>query len=173
MSGKIVVDASVARSSGDWNALPPSATACRDALLAILKYRLMAVMSPTLEREWDRHQSNFATRWRVQMTIKGLVLKVPDGTHRRLSTALAASGLSAARKKVAQKDFHLVSAALATEKTILSNDDEARDIFAIAATEIEEFKKLVWVNPSNAHENCTHWLTQGAKPEKQRYLCQS
>ena len=173
MSRKIVVDASVARSSGEWNSLRHTATACRDALLAIRKCRLMAVMSPMLEREWDKHQSKFASGWRVQMTAKRLIWRVPDGTHRKVAKALAQSDLTHSQKKAALKDFHLVSAALTAEQTILSNDDEARNIFAAAAAEIAQFQKLIWVNPSNAHENCTQWLAEGAKPEQQRYLYQS
>ncbi|HEU0047324.1 MAG TPA: hypothetical protein VFQ43_06945 [Nitrososphaera sp.] len=105
------------------------------------------------------------------MTQRGRICRVPDGTHRKIANAVGRSSLTQAQKKAALKDFHLVSAALATEQTILSNDDEARNIFAAAAAEIEQFQRLIWVNPSNAHENCTRWLAQGARPERQRYLC--
>jgi hypothetical protein len=133
----------------------------------------MAVMSPMLEREWDKHQSKFASGWRVQMTARALICRVADGTHRKVANALACSNLTQAQKKAAQKDFHLVSAALATEQTILSNDDEARNIFAAAAAGIDQLQKLIWVNPSNAAENCAHWLAQGAQPHQDRFLCQS
>lgn len=133
----------------------------------------MAVMSPKLEREWDKHQSKFASGWRVQMTARALICRVADGTHRKVANALARSSLTQAQKKAAQKDFHLVSSALATEQTILSNDDEARNILAAAAAEIDQLQELIWVNPSNVHENCNQWLAEGAKPEQQRYLCQS
>jgi hypothetical protein len=166
------VDASVARTAGGWNALPPTAASCRDALLTILKHQLMAVMSPALEREWDKHQSKFASGWRVQMTAKRLICRVPDGTFRKVANALVKSDLTQPQKKAAQKDFHLVSSALATDQTILSSDDEAKAVFALAAAEIAQLKELIWVNPCNAAENCTQWLADGAKPERQRCLQQ-
>jgi hypothetical protein len=132
----------------------------------------MAVMSPALEKEWDEHQSKFARGWRVQMTSRRLICMVSDGTHRKLRNVLIRSDLTQAQRKAAQKDFHLISAALSTDQTILSNDNEARKIFALAATEVVQFQKLIWVNPCNDHEQCIQWLVKGAKPEQQRFLFQ-
>jgi hypothetical protein len=97
---------------------------------------------------------------------------VSDGTHRKLRNVLIRSDLTQAQRKAAQKDFHLISAALSTDQTILSNDNEARKIFALAATEVVQFQKLIWVNPCNDHEQCIQWLVKGAKPEQQRFLFQ-
>lgn len=74
--------------------------------------------------------------------------------------------------KIMQKDAHLVEAALATERTVTSRDDEARGWFARTVGRIPRLTKIVWVNPDVPEEEPIDWLRAGAKPERARTLAQ-
>jgi hypothetical protein len=69
------------------------------------------------------------------------------------------------------KDIHLLEAALATDRTIVSLDENtARKYFIQAAQEIEALKTVVWVNPDVDEEQPIAWLLAGAPDEKERML---
>jgi len=69
------------------------------------------------------------------------------------------------------KDVHLIEAALDTDKTIISLDDNtARKFFALGSDEFEELKYIVWVNPDRPEETAIEWLENGAPAENQRML---
>ena len=74
------------------------------------------------------------------------------------------------KRKAAQKDAHLLEAALATDRTIISRDDSARDIFKSVSGSIREIKNIVWVNPTNSEEESVDWLKSGAKADQHRRL---
>jgi hypothetical protein len=64
------------------------------------------------------------------------------------------------------KDVHLLEAALATDKRIISNDDEARNSYK----RIPSVRLLLWINPSHQEETAIEWLNAGAKLERRRQL---
>ena len=45
------------------------------------------------------------------------------------------------------EDFHLIEAALATDRTVVSRDETVRNLFATASSRIGELKNIIWVNP--------------------------
>jgi len=67
VSKRLVIDASVARSSGGEDATYPTSVHCRDFLQAVLDICHKFVMTPDIKQEWDKHQSIFALRWRRRM----------------------------------------------------------------------------------------------------------
>ena len=73
-----------------------------------------------------------------------------------------------------KKDIHLIEAALATDKIVVSLDDKtARRFFTQAAHEIEELRELkaiAWINPDKPEETPIAWLKGGANPEPERLL---
>jgi hypothetical protein len=56
------------------------------------------------------------------------------------------------------KDVQLLEAALATDKRIVSNDDEARRSYK----GIPHVKLVLWINPSRKEETAIEWLNAGA-----------
>jgi len=74
MSNKIsillVIDASVARAAGTENATSPTAQACCAFLKAVLEICHRMVMTPEIKKEWDKHESRFAKKWRSTMIAK-------------------------------------------------------------------------------------------------------
>jgi hypothetical protein len=127
-------------------------------------------MSNALEREWDVHQSKFARMWRVSMISKGLIYRVADESHRRVTNAVIACGFSPSEMRAVQKDFHLVRAALATDRTVISRDDEAKRLFSVACSSVAELRRIIWMNPANEADECQCWLHKGAKHEIARCL---
>ncbi len=65
----LVIDASIARAAGDMSVDPKSRN-CREFLLAVRDHgHRMATTEPIIA-EWNRHQSNFARRWRTSMMAR-------------------------------------------------------------------------------------------------------
>jgi hypothetical protein len=62
------------------------------------------------------------------------------------------------------KDLCLIEAALATDKIVISLDDNtARKFFSEASVKIDELKDIVWVNPDKVdEEQPIEWLRNGA-----------
>jgi hypothetical protein len=69
-----------------------------------------------------------------------------------------------------RKDFHLVEAAIATDRTVVSLDEIVRRLLKAAAASVAGIKKVVWVNPDRTAEQAINWLVAGAKPESERML---
>lgn len=128
-------------------------------------------MPPGLKDEWDRHQSLFASRWLTAMVSRRRVsfedAPVAARMRREIERAAApnAQGLRALRK-----DFHLVEAAIAADRTVVSLDEAVRELFRTAAATVAAIQKVVWVNPSRTAENPLGWLRDGARPESARML---
>ncbi len=166
---RLVIDASVARASGGKDAVHPTAKNCRDFLTAVLQICHCVVMTPPIIKEWKKHQSAFARKWRVQMEGRKKVVRIEPSADasldRKLARAARGNKLAAMRK-----DLHLIEAALATDLTVVARDDEARGLFASASGNVRELKDIVWVNPDNAEESPLTWLKNGAKAESRRKL---
>jgi hypothetical protein len=73
-----------------------------------------------------------------------------------------------------KKDIHLIEASLATDKIVVSLDDNtARRFFTQAAKEVEELcelKAIAWVNPDKLEEDSINWLKSGANLDAERLL---
>jgi len=81
-----------------------------------------------------------------------------------------ASAVSDNRKQAAEKDAHLIEAALATDRLIASQDERARGIFREASRGVRELKPIVWVNPTLPADDPIGWLRNGAPFEARRQL---
>jgi hypothetical protein len=69
------------------------------------------------------------------------------------------------------KDILLLEAALATDRRIVSLDENtAHKYFTDAAKEIVKLRSLVWVNPSKEEENPIEWLQNDAPVDRERML---
>jgi hypothetical protein len=68
------------------------------------------------------------------------------------------------------KDAHLIEAARATDRIVVSLDERARALFREAALEVSELRVVMWANPDNQEEGVVEWLDRGARRERPREL---
>jgi hypothetical protein len=170
VSRRLVIDASVARSSGGEDAVHPLSKHCRDFLKATLSCGHRVVLSPHVNAEWKKHESGFARQWRVAMFARKKVLldHVPEDIELREAIDRVAEG---ERGRLAMiKDAHLVEAAQTTDRTVVSLDDTVRRLFGVASKRVRSLRTVVWANPGHESEDCSTWLADGALPEKHRRL---
>ena len=149
-SRRLVLDASLASAAGQT--LHPNSFRSREFLSEVLKISHQVVMTVALAQEWDRHQSLFAFRWRAEMRSRAKIVDLADIENEEVRRQVAVS-------KAIQKDLHLVEAALATDKIVVSLDDRAAIQLCVEAT-----KDVVWVNAVAEGGHALYWLRRGAKP---------
>jgi ABC-type iron transport system FetAB ATPase subunit len=69
------------------------------------------------------------------------------------------------------KDILLLEAALATDRRIVSLDENtARKYYTQAAKTIPKLREIVWVNPDKPEEQPIEWLQAGAPADDFRML---
>ncbi|HEV3468830.1 MAG TPA: hypothetical protein VG148_05885 [Pyrinomonadaceae bacterium] len=166
-----MVDASVAGAAGGKTATALVSKDCRAFLEALRREtECCIVLPPGLRDEWDRHRSGFAATWLVSMTSRRRVIPDEVPPSRRMRREVEKAAANQRDLKALRKDFHLVEAAVATDRTVVSLDEVVRRLFKAAAQSVAAIKKVVWVNPSIAAEQPVRWLRNGAKPENARML---
>ena len=72
-----------------------------------------------------------------------------------------------------RKDIHLIHAALAADRSIVSCDETARQLFGNASAAVPDLSSIVWVNPDREAETPIRWLENGAEAESHRILADS
>jgi hypothetical protein len=169
---RLVVDASVAGAAGGKTATAPTSTRCRDFLLTLQqKTECCVVMPGQLKDEWERHRSLFARTWLTAMASRRRVVfgDVPPSNKMRREIVRAAA-TKPTEVDALEKDFHLIEAAIANDRTVVSLDEVVRRLFKAAAQSVEAIRKVVWVNPVKPVEDAVEWLRGGAKVEAVRML---
>lgn len=73
--------------------------------------------------------------------------------------------LTDAERESLLKDVHLIEAALAADKIVVSLDDEARALF-----DVGELGTVLWINPVRYYPDCLTWLAEGAEPDNRWLL---
>ncbi len=164
----ITIDASIARASGHTD--HPTSQRCRDCLDTIRDHGHRMVMTDQLREEWDRHQSAFALRWRASMQSRGRVIAIKAALDDDLRDRIEQTAASLAQQVAIAKDVHLVAAARATDRTILSLDEVMRRLLRRASGQVRELRLLVWANPDREADGVVAWLRAGAKPDAPRRL---
>ena len=164
-SRRLVIDADVARSAGGSE--HPTSSACRAFLRTVLEVGNHVVMTQMLLEEWRRHRSRYSAIWLRQMFARKRVysdVAEPDATlGQRIDDSLFEK-----ERVVAQKDLHLIEAALATDRLVASRDEHAREAFWHASAVVGELKCIVWVNPTRPVDGPFDWLRSGARAEAYR-----
>ncbi|WLH68817.1 hypothetical protein [Pseudomonas sp. FP2309] len=139
-----VVDADVARAAGLSE--HPVSKGARSVLQAILNSDARAVFCPKLKEEWKQHKSIFSTRWQSSMTAKKKIDHIISTSN--ISEFIEISQVTDAQKAIAQKDAHVVDAALSIKSIIASNDNAARAVFKILGQFSGSVGELIWVSPT-------------------------
>jgi len=175
----LVIDASVLKASGDENATYPTSKNCHQFLQNVLDICHRAILTRALEVEWNNHKSRFGQAWRVKMEDRGKLIRIRGVEDLELKTKIYLTDviledLTDKQRADVKKDIHLIEAALATDKIVVSLDDNtARRFFAQAAQEVEELSELkavAWINPNKPEETPIEWLRSGANAEPERLL---
>ncbi len=188
MAGKkLVVDTSIASSAGGEDATYPTSINCRDTLKTILKAGHLLVLTPEITEEWKKHRSQFASEWLSQMYARKLVFRLVISDSllykfealKSIPVEIAQGGKDAAKelhrlealnaiheshKEAMLKDCLLIDAALATDKTILAEDNKARGYFSRQCSAIGEIKLIIWRHPDES--DVITWLENDAPSEK-------
>jgi hypothetical protein len=131
VSKRLVIDASVAASAGGETATHPTAKHCRDFLTSVLVISYHVVMTPDITVEWKTHESNFARRWRVAMDARRKIYRVSDVANDALRSKIERTTTRESDREALRKDFHLIEAALVTDKTVISLDEIVKFHFSI------------------------------------------
>ena len=169
-SRRLVIDACVARSAGGEDAVYPTPRNCRAFLLAVLDNGHRVVMTPALAAEWNRHRSRFARTWQVSMTARKRVLHLDVAEDPHLRHRVAQTAEHESQKAAMLKDCHLLEAAAASDRSVISMDEVVRALFSSASGSMPDLRGVVWVNPDREHERPVVWLSQGARPDLERCL---
>lgn len=166
-SRRLVIDASVAQASGEAG---DTAQRCRRFLEEVRSICHRIVLTPEVEEEWKRHQTRYARRWLRSMVARKKLVSVGGQVDATLQQGVAETARTHREEEALRKDLHLIEAALATDQTVVSLDEEARGLFAEAAKSVGQLRNIVWVNPDRLDEEPIEWLGQGAKAERHRRL---
>jgi hypothetical protein len=128
-SKRLVVDASILHAAGQEGSTHPNGSKCRDALILIREGGHAAAITDDIIEEWNRHSSRFARTWRIAMNARHKTLRVRPADCSDVLAALHQSRqLSQLEVAAAEKDMHLVAAARAADRAILSLDELTRSI---------------------------------------------
>ncbi|WP_437927193.1 hypothetical protein WMF37_50600 [Sorangium sp. So ce291] len=155
----------MARAAGGEGATYPLSKHCRDALKTVLDVCHRAVMPAAVRDEWNKHQSVFASRWRVAMVARKKLILEDTPPDDLLRGEVEAASATEPGREAMLKDVHLVEAAQASDRTILSLDDAARSLFAGASRRVRALRTIVWVNPGSEGDRARAWLESGAPPD--------
>ena len=169
-SRRLVIDASVVGSSGGEDAVYPLSKQCRDFLKDTLSCGHRVVLPPAVNAEWKKHESRFTKKWLASMFAHRKVLLDDVSEDPALREAIEGSTKSDRDRLAMIKDTHLVEAAQATDRTVVSLDDTVRRLFSAASKSVRSLRPIVWANPRHQAEECSAWLADGAPPEGHRQL---
>ena len=159
-----VLDASLLKGAGGPDKIDNKSIKCREFLEAMRRICHRAILTPEIREEWDKHQSIFASEWRVKMhLIRKIVPRsiVPDDSM-RTSILEAAPDQHVAR--IMLKDARLIEAARAADLIVVSLDDAARKHFSDVSVQIVVLKHICWINPNVKSNHYIKWMEAGAKP---------
>jgi hypothetical protein len=143
----LVVDACVGRAAGGDPTNVGFSGACRRALDLALTHGHSVLMSPAIREEWNRHQSGFARTWRLGMVARRRVRLQDPPESPVLRTRLAAMDADDPVRDALEKDAHLVEAALAADRVVLTADRRIALNLNSAFRGAQVFQEIVWVHP--------------------------
>jgi hypothetical protein len=81
-SKRLLIAASVARYAGNEGANYRKSVHCRQFLFPVLDICHQVVMTPSIQEEWDKHQSKFALTWRRQTNGSKEKVEVSDNINK-------------------------------------------------------------------------------------------
>jgi hypothetical protein len=164
---RLVIDASVALKAGGGDAPKPTSVACRSFLTTMLELGHQLVWTQELAEEWNRHAARFAKTWRKSMVARGRVVPIAAELSVELRSKILASTTFANQKEALAKDLHLLAAAMASDKLVVSLDETVRKLFSMASKQVGQLREVAWFDPDSQGETAScKWLKDScpAKP---------
>lgn len=128
------------------------------------------MMTRAIRNEWDHHQSRFARAWRVSMMARRKLYTADVAPDAGLREKIGRAAARARDREAMLKDAHLLEAAIAHDRIVISLDETARGLFIAAAVSVGEIRRILWANPDRIEEDCLGWLAGGARNERRRQL---
>jgi hypothetical protein len=168
VSRRLVVDASIARSAGESS--DREAKACRELLACVLSVSHRVVMTSGIVAEWEKHCSVYSNTWLLKMTKLRKIERLDPGENVPLRNRMQEITSNVGILQAMLKDIHLIEAALAADRIVVSRDERVRTYFSNASLAIDELTTILWANPVLKSERVVAWLTLGAKSEQPRLL---
>jgi hypothetical protein len=165
----LVIDASIARAAGDVS-MNPTSWSCREFLQAVLDLCHRMAMTAPIQKEWNEHQSRFARRWRKSMMARRKIEVVQVAADRSLEKRVVRAVAEKYLAAIIERDRRLIEAAQATEKRVISLDDQVRKHLRNHHVKLPEVRSICWVNLCRSEEQAVDWLALGAPLEKSRLL---
>jgi hypothetical protein len=168
----LVIDASVAAAAGSPGAEDTGSKACHATLEAALRICHRMVLADAIVREWRRHESTFALRFRTEMLMRDAKTHpVSSAQDQGLRESLLAAERDTQQHEALLKDAHLIEAALRADCIIISCDGKARRRLARVASHVDELADIVWVDPVERQADwVVSWLEDGARPSDELKL---
>ncbi len=165
----LVIDADVACNAGDKSL--PIAERCRNLFNSVKDLNYHIVISQDIWGEWQDHASSRSRKWLLGMTARKRVVNVGDARNAVLRQKIRNTLEKSSEKDHAERDCHLLEAALATDKIVFSCDENtARKLFRQAAVTVAEIRPILWANPDLPEDDGVAWLQRGAPNEAKRRL---
>lgn len=141
MKRLVIVDASVVRAAGETE--HPVSSACRGCLLAILDICHRVGITSESSDEWKRHMSQFSRKWRRSMAARR---KAPT-TVERVNAPLQLHNYTEKARAAIEKDRHLLEAALAADRIIVTLDESLKSALQQCPDGIALLKTIRWIHP--------------------------
>lgn len=162
----IVVDADIARSSGKTE--HPISSGSRALLEGVSSNGHKLTMCPSMMTEWKKHKSLFAKKWLSSMIAKKKVVFVNPVPQ--VHDVINMGFIEETKVKIAEKDAHLVDAAIFSDRVIASNDDRARSVFCELSNNCGDLKTIKWFNAISDREFIDTFLSTQCYVPEQYYV---
>jgi hypothetical protein len=124
------------------------ASACVDALGAILRTRSKVVFCRELQREWSKHRSRYAATWLKAMFARKRVvfLVISTGTFEKKAKA---SGISTGHVEALLKDSHVVVLSETHPAILVTTDENLRSALNLLPLTMNRYRQIKMLNPCN------------------------
>jgi hypothetical protein len=119
------------------------------------------------QESWQMYASRWTYAWYLDMVNRRRVDWVAYAPDDGVLSALLAK-VNEQEKPSVVKDYPLISAALATDRTVVSLDDRMQRILRALAQSVATIQDIAWLHP--LRNSVPVWLKGGAIPQKEHML---
>jgi hypothetical protein len=165
---RLVIDTDVCSKAGDRSG--GDSLACLEFLTAVRQTGHSTVMTPALWDEWNRRRSRWAYIWLKSMYAARRVVELDLAPDAAVRAAVERGAPERSIADILLKDCHLIEAALATDRRVVSGEKRSRYHFGQLAARMKSLREVCWVNPTIADEQPLDWLRRGAPLDRHRLL---
>jgi hypothetical protein len=170
----LLLDASLAGCAGSRASVGDSRTVrCRAVLSSIQRSTCEIGFTRESFEEWRRHRGAFAYSWLTSMYARRRVRLLKSPPSHALLRKAAGREFAAEpdlQRKFA-KDLHLIEAALAHDRRVISDDARMRQHLRRLCKAVGELSRVHWVCPPD--EKALEWIEAGSPDEPGFCICSS